>query len=148
MKTYLIPASFKGSKKAHSIAALFGEELNLRLAQIQATNEKDNCVVQIHFSTKSVKALRTETTDVEEIPTKFAKQIVGSSEIKNADNFQIVVNNDGSFFFTAQLGKNKKQMTSATLIFQDGVPVIVKSIVEETEENELEEEVVDSNDSF
>lgn len=132
MKTYLIPASFKGSKKSYSVAAIIGEELNLRLAQIQATNEKDNCVVQIRFSTKSVKALRTETTDVEEIPTKFAKQIVGSSEIKNADNFQIVVNNDGSFFFTVELGKNEKQLMSATLIFQDGVPVIVKSAVEET----------------
>ena len=145
MKTYLIPASFKGSKKAYSIAAIIGEELNLRLSQIQATNEKDNCVVQIRFSTKSIKALRNEATEVEEIPTKYAKAIVGSSEIKKADNFQIVVNNDGSFFFAVELGKNKKQLNSATLIFQDGIPVIVKYAVEETTEDELEEADVDSN---
>lgn len=146
MKTYLIPASFKGSKKSYSIAAAIGEELNLRLAQIQATNEKDNCVMQIRFSTNSIKALRSETTEIEEIPTKFAKAILGSSEIKKAQNFQIVVNNDGSFFFFAELGKNNKQLVSATLVFQDGIPVVVKSAVEETE-GELEAEV-EENDSF
>lgn len=154
MNTFVVNANLKGSKKSYQFAFQVNEELNTRIGQVEKASNNSAEVLQIRFATSIPKALHNSdnTTGVTELPKGFANTIISSLLIKKADNFQIVVNRDLSFFFTAELGKNKKQLTSAIMGLQNGVPVLVQDVeVEETEDEQEAVDVdanVDTNDSF
>jgi hypothetical protein len=139
MNTFVVNANLKGSKKSFQFAFQVNEELITRIKQVEIANNKHAVVLQIRFATSDPKALVNDgQTGVIMLPEAFAKTIISSLSIKKADNFQIVVNQDLSFFFTAELGKNKKQLTSALMQLENDVPVIVRDVETEEPEEELE----------